>query len=63
MTFLHIYCAAIARAIRELDRCCFGGPETEPDKHDWDEARKLLIGILDRNEFELADKRIKRKKQ
>jgi hypothetical protein len=55
-----IYCQAVARAIGQLDQCSFRGPDNGQDKHDWDEARRRLIGILDRNGFELAGQRIKR---
>jgi hypothetical protein len=54
------YCQAVARAIRQLDQFSLRGPEIGPDKHDWDEARRRLINILDRNGFELAGQRIKR---
>ena len=60
------YCAAVARAIYELDRCCFGGPQIGQDKHDWDEARKLLFAILDRNGYEFStcgSKRIRKTKR
>jgi hypothetical protein len=56
-----IYCRAVARAIRQLDQFSLRGPETGPDKHDWDEARRRLIGILGRNGFELAGNRIRKK--
>lgn len=49
-----IYCAAVARAIRALDRCSLGAPETGQDKTDWQKARRLLYGILDRNGYELS---------
>ena len=55
-----IYCQAVARAIRQLDQFSLRGPENGQDKHDWDEARRRLVGILDRNGFELAGQRIKR---
>ena len=55
------YCAAVARAIGQLDQWSLRGPESGQDKRDWDEARRLLIGILDRNGYELAGKRIKRR--
>lgn len=48
------YCAAAARAIRELDRCSFGAPADGQDEVDWKEARRLLLQILDRNRYELA---------
>ena len=57
-----IYCAAIARAIRQLDQFSLRGPEEGQDKRDWDEARKRLIGILDRKGFELTGKRIRKRK-
>jgi hypothetical protein len=49
-------------SIHELDQCSLRGPQTGQDRLDWDEARKLLIGILDRNGFELAapSKRIRK---
>lgn len=56
------YCAAVARAVNELDQCCLRGPESGQDKLDWDEARKRLIGILDRNNYEVAGKRIRKRK-
>ncbi len=48
------YCAAAARAIRELDRCSFGAPEDGQDASDWKEARRLLHRIMNRNGYELA---------
>ena len=57
-----IYCRAVCRAIGQLDQFSLRGPEAGQDKDDWDEARRLLIGILDRNGFELAGKRIRRKR-
>ena len=57
----HIYCRAVARAISELDQCSLRGPEAGQDKHDWNEARRLLFGILDRNGFELAGKRLRKR--
>lgn len=48
------YCAAAARAIRELDRCSLGAPEDGQDALDWKDARRLLLQILDRNGYELA---------
>ena len=62
MTIPRIYCSAVAQAISELDKCSLRGPQAGHDKHDWDEARKLLVGILDRNGFELAGKRIRKRK-
>lgn len=58
------YCVAVGRAIAELDQYSLRGPQTERDKQDWDEARRLLVGILDRNGYELAipGKRIRKKK-
>ncbi len=56
-----IYCQAVARAIGQLDQFSLRGPQGGQDKHDWNEARKLLGGILDRNGFELTGKRIRRK--
>jgi hypothetical protein len=56
------YCRAVARAIRQLDQFSLRGPENGQDKHDWNEARRLLISILDRNQFELAGHRIKKVK-
>ena len=61
MSVSRVYCRAVARAISELDQCSLRGPETGHDKDDWDEARRLLIGIVDRNGFELTGKRIRRK--
>jgi hypothetical protein len=58
------YCAAAARAIRELDRCSFGAPADGQDEVNWREARRLLLQILDRNGYELAatgSRRIKRR--
>ncbi len=58
------YCAAAARAIRELDRCSFGAPEDGQDDVDWKEARRLLCQVLDRNGYELTatgSKRITRR--
>ena len=49
-----IYCPAAARAIRELDRCSFGAPDTSQDKTDWQKARALLWQILERNGYELS---------
>lgn len=54
MTALRSYCAAAARAIRELDRCSFGAPDTGQDKTDWQKARALLWQILERNGSELS---------
>jgi hypothetical protein len=48
------YCAAAARAIREMDQCSFGAPDTGQDELDWKEVRRLLYGILDRNGYELS---------
>ena len=59
-----IYCRAVARAVSQLDQCSLRGPEGGQDKHDWNEARRLLVAILDRNGFELTGKRLlKRKNQ
>ncbi len=63
MSVSRIYCRAVARAVSELDQCSLRGPEAGQDKTDWDEARKLLLAILDRNGFELAGKRIKKRNQ
>jgi hypothetical protein len=57
-----VYCQAVARAIGQLDTFSLRGPEGGQDKHDWNEARKRLVAILDRNGFELAGKRIKKRK-
>ena len=59
------YCTAIARAICELDKCSLRGPQTGQDKRDWDQARNLLITILDRNDYELAipGNRLKKRKR
>jgi len=54
MSDLLTYCAAAARAIRELDKCSFGAPEDGQDELDWREARRLLLQILDRNGYELS---------
>jgi hypothetical protein len=48
------YCPAAARAIRELDKCSFGAPDTGQDQADWQKARALLWQILDRNGYELS---------
>lgn len=56
---------AVARAIAELDQYSFRGPRTGQDKQDWDEARRLLFGILDRNGYEIAEygsRRIRKRK-
>jgi hypothetical protein len=57
-----IYCRAVARAIGQLDQFSLRGPEAGVDKDDWDKARRLLIAILDRNGFELAGNRIRKRK-
>jgi hypothetical protein len=57
-----VYCRAVARAIGQLDQCSLRGPESGQDKHDWDEARRLLIGILDRNGYESPGNRIRKRK-
>ena len=62
MTSPRTYCAAVARAIGQLDQCSLRGPEAGPDKNDWNEARRLLVGILDRNGFELTGTRIRKKR-
>ncbi len=54
MSVPHIYCAAAARAIRELDQCSLGAPDVGQDKTDWQEARRLLYCILDGNRYELS---------
>lgn len=54
MSVPRIYCAAAARAIRELDRCSLGAPESGRDRSDWQEARRLLYRILDRNGYDLS---------
>ena len=54
MSIPRFYCLAAARAIREMDRCSFGAPDTGQDEADWKEARRLLHRILDRNGFELS---------
>jgi hypothetical protein len=56
MSIPRIYCSAAARAIRELDKCAFGAPDTGQDELDWKEARRLLYRILDRNGYELSAK-------
>jgi hypothetical protein len=48
------YCAAAARAIREIDRCSLGAPEDGRDEKDWRKARLLLWGILERNGYDLS---------
>jgi hypothetical protein len=58
----HIYCRAVGRAIRQLDQFSLRGPENGPDKDDWDEARRLLLEILDRNGYELTVNRIRKRK-
>ena len=57
-----VYCQAVARAIGQLDQFSLRGPEEGQDKHDWDEARRLLVAILDRNDYELTGKRIRKRK-
>ena len=54
MSLPRFYCMAAARAIRELDRCSFGAPDTGQDQQDWKEARRLLWKILERNGYELS---------
>jgi hypothetical protein len=54
MSVPRIYCAAAARAIRELDRCSLGAPNSGQDKDDWQTARRLLFALLDRNSYELS---------
>lgn len=56
------YCVAVGRAIRQLDQFSLRGPETGPDKDDWDEARRLLFQILDRNGYELTVNRTRKRK-
>lgn len=64
MSVPRFYCAAAARAIRELDRCSLGAPDTGQDKDDWQEARRLLFGILGRNGYEVsATGRLRRRDQ
>jgi hypothetical protein len=53
MSVPRFYCVAAARAIRELDKCSFGAPDTGQDELDWKDARRLLYRILDRNGYEL----------
>ncbi len=48
------YCQAVARSIRELDRCSLGAPQAGQDMQDWQQARTLLYAILERNGFELS---------
>ena len=55
------YCRAVGSAINQLDQFSLRGPEGGQDKHDWDEARRLLISILDRNGYELTVKRIRKR--
>ena len=62
MTSPRIYCRAVCRAIGQLDQFSLRGPEAGQDKTDWDEARKLLLAILDRNGFELVGKRLQKRK-
>jgi hypothetical protein len=57
-----VYCQAVARAIGQLDTFSLRGPEGGQDKDDWDEARKRLVAILDRNDYELTGKRIRKRK-
>ena len=57
-----IYCQAVGRAIGQLDQFSLRGPETGADKQNWDEARRLLVAILDRNGYELAGNRIRKRK-
>jgi len=54
MSIPRFYCAAAARAIRKMDRCSFGAPDTGQDEADWKEARRLLYRILGRNGYELS---------
>ena len=64
MSIPRFYCAAAARAIRELDKCSFGAPDTGQDELDWQKARRLLYRILDRNGCELsatAGRRLKKR--
>lgn len=66
MSVPRTYCSAAAQAIRELDQCSFGAPDTGRDKRDWQKARELLYAILDRNGYELAatgSRRIKKRNQ
>lgn len=59
------YCVAIGRAIADLDQYSLRGPQTGQDRQDWDEARRLLFSILDRNGYELTkcgSKRIRKRK-
>ena len=62
MNIPRIYCRAVARSIGQLDQFSLRGPETGRDKDDWDEARRLLVGILDRNGYELGGKRLRKRK-
>ncbi len=54
MSNTRFYCVAAARAVRELDKCSLGAPESGQDKQDWQNARGLLCDILDRNGYELS---------
>lgn len=63
MSIPRIYCVAAAQAIRELDKCSFGAPETGQDEQDWKEARRLLYRILDRNGYELSADECRRLKK
>lgn len=58
-----VYCRAVASAISQLDTFSLRGPEGGQDKDDWDEARRLLYQILDRNNVKLTTNQIKRKLQ
>jgi hypothetical protein len=64
MTSSRTYCVAVARAIAKLDQYSLRSPEGGRDKQDWDEARRRLVRILDRNGYELAipGKGIRKKK-
>jgi len=55
MNVPRIYCVAVARAIYELDQYSLREPQTGKDKENWSEARKLLVAILDRNEYEFPE--------
>jgi hypothetical protein len=48
------YCSQAAKAIVALDKASFGRPPSGIDREEWDKARELLFGILERNGFELA---------
>ena len=66
ITAPRFYCAAAARAIRELDTCSLGTPDTGQDEMDWRKARGLLWEISERNGYELSameSERLKKRNQ